>query len=38
MPRIAPASAESDDPRVAKAIQQIEGSGPVWNVTRTIAN
>ena len=38
MPRIAPASADSDDPRVAKAFQQIEGSGPVWNVTRMIAN
>lgn len=38
MPRIAPVSADSADPRVARAFQQIEGSGPVWNVTRTIAN
>ncbi len=38
MPRIAPASADSDDPKVAKAFRQVEGSGPVWNVTATIAN
>ncbi|MEE8533520.1 MAG: carboxymuconolactone decarboxylase family protein [Alphaproteobacteria bacterium] len=38
MSRIAPARADSDDPRVAKLIREIEGSGPVWNVTRTLAN